>query len=400
MLFAIYPEVSFTKHFFVFDSGSVYISKTKPSIDLVFGWKELETISKLFLVDLPQWPPENYLKAFRGLLKRTSIRSVPWTKCLTTDCFINSIKSFVVDLGNTLQSLNLGYLEIYKQSNLVLESLKPAKVSVENYRNNRDESSTSSFCPDLDDFADPVVYDRLDSVTGRLRVVVGPNILVLKKELRPKLLRSRFGDNGTIFEIDYKSIEPRVLLALSNPEQEMPVDIYQFIFDSFFSNSDLTRDNIKDIVISKTYGSGLDSISSRYKHIKNIELVIQAIDDFFLLTKFKNKLVLEHDKNERKFITNYYGRRIATSSAEPYMFPNYFTQSTAVDVALLGFSNMVNNIENKDLIVPIFVNHDALFLDVHNSQYNRMPILCGYCSRGIPGFENVMFPVKCKNILG
>lgn len=49
------------------------------------------------------------------------------------------------------------------------------------------------------------------------------------------------------------------------------------------------------------------------------------------------------------------------------IFINYYAQSTGVDVALMGFNEIVNRL-GPDGIRPLFVLHDALILDVREDR--------------------------------
>ena len=58
----------------------------------------------------------------------------------------------------------------------------------------------------------------ITSITGRMTITSGPNILTLKRGHR-KILRSRY-PGGKIVEIDIRAAEPRVVLALVGKKVE------------------------------------------------------------------------------------------------------------------------------------------------------------------------------------
>ena len=110
----------------------------------------------------------------------------------------------------------------------------------------------------------------------------------------------------------------------------------------------------------------------------------------------KERLIKEYEANQRQFILSFYGRYLDTREAKPYMLLNYFIQSTAVDVALYGFRNFLRAISGNPLILPLFILHDALVLDVHNSALESLETLKLHCSKNIPLFPGCEFAIKAS----
>ena len=82
------------------------------------------------------------------------------------------------------------------------------------------------------------------------------------------------------------------------------------------------------------------------------------------------------------------------NNMEPHKLLNYFIQSTAVDVALFGFGDIIRRLQVSgliDRICPLFVLHDALILDVPHDLDFVIPKLLKAGSRNIPRFENTEF---------
>ena len=120
------------------------------------------------------------------------------------------------------------------------------------------------------------------------------------------------------------------------------------------------------------------------------------MNEFFGLDQLRERLVQEYESNNREFILSFYGRYLDTRDAKPYMLLNYFTQSTAVDVALYGFRNFLRVIRGNQSIVPLFILHDALVLDVHNSTLDQLNTLKNACSKDIPLFPGCEFAIKAS----
>ena len=68
----------------------------------------------------------------------------------------------------------------------------------------------------------------------------------------------------------------------------------------------------------------------------------------------------------RKFgyMQNCFGRPVKPSSDRDSLVYNNWLQSSAVDVALLGFKEIIDSLKNLKSN-PIFLIHDALLIDVH-----------------------------------
>jgi hypothetical protein len=230
-------------------------------------------------------------------------------------------------------------------------------------------------------------------------VIKGPNILHLPKEQR-NILCSRFGSEGKIMQLDFRALEPRVVLFSSlsgNPPLlgygSVGEDIYQDVLNSL-EITNIHRDKVKDVILSQLYGAGYEKILSSLEGVQDPEGFIAAVNDFFGLEQIRERLFQEYEANNREFILSFYGRMLNTREAKPYMLLNYFTQSTAVEVALYGFRNIVRILNGNNQIIPLFVLHDALVLDVHNSCLDFLSQLAHEGSRNIPLFSGCEFAIK------
>ena len=125
------------------------------------------------------------------------------------------------------------------------------------------------------------------------------------------------------------------------------------------------------------------------------------VKDYFGIEELKLRLKEQFTHSGNRYIQNHYGRYIFCNDAKPYVLLNYFIQSTAVDVALQGFTKIVKKIygaQLQDVIVPMFVLHDALILDVHEDAYDAIPKLCKLGSSKIKSFEDINFYLKEEKI--
>jgi DNA polymerase I-like protein with 3'-5' exonuclease and polymerase domains len=95
--------------------------------------------------------------------------------------------------------------------------------------------------------------------------------------------------------------------------------------------------------------------------LSEVSKVHNVITSKFGVEKLVNRLRSEF--LDKKCIRNKYGRRIAVPDSSDGTLLNSYLQSTGVDVALWGFLEIVNRL-NDEWAVPVAVLHDALILDV------------------------------------
>ena len=352
------------------------------------------TLSSLYLLPKPNLAPENYLKAFKSISPRFQGSSVPWELAVPEKAY-KAIKNDKEAYEKEIKELDLGYYyNIFIPTNEIFNFLKQSKIDKEKfseYVKNDLAGHVETFKPDAESFSSAVEYDRLATVTGRLKTVSGPKILHLQKKFR-NMIESRW-KNGKIIALDYKSLEPRVLLSVSGTQPDIEKDIYTQIKDQLFKSYDsITRDVVKKIILAELYGAGNEYIRNQLSEIRDIEWVINQIRIFFGLEKVKDTLYKEWIKTDKKYVTNLYGRRIKTENSHTLI--NHYVQSTAVDVSLLGFLNIINFIKEIDHlndIIPLFILHDAIILDVNENALNLLPALCKVGATDIKKLENNIF---------
>jgi hypothetical protein len=197
--------------------------------------------------------------------------------------------------------------------------------------------------------------------------------------------------------LDYKCIEPRVLYSITQKKNNS-FDIYEACRNDLGLPKTITRNDIKGVVVPVLYGSHLDNLSTNTNLIFDARRITDIVIDYFGSEELKEKLIEENELNGRKYIENYYGRKIDTSDAANYMLLCYYIQSTAVDTALNGFKKILRAIGNNKKVIPIGINHDALYLDVHKDEQDKLEELCDIGSKGLIGFENYRFYLELKKV--
>jgi hypothetical protein len=376
---------------------------------------QLKDICTLNAIEYPSFPKDSY----RNMMKHIGIKDgdIPWQYILPEEEY----KQEKIDLENKVNAikkdLNYDYYDnVYSKTNDVFNSIQKAKINEEKLLNYIDENPTNSllqsfdfdrkgFCKKLPE------YSLLDSSTGRMVIKDGPKFLNLEKKYR-NILESRFGNDGKLWYLDFVSLEPRVLLSINNynllsighpPQEEyiIPKDIYEFTLKKTKLSSSLNRDMVKKIILWQCYGMKKENILNflNENKISHPEDVYDIIEEFYGIKELKYSINKKMIKRDNSFIIeNFFGRKIKLESNEMYKLINFDIQSSAVDVALLGFYKIIKAINKvKDankFLVPIFVLHDAMIIDGHNSLQHIIPKLCEIGSNDIYKLEKTKFWIK------
>ena len=216
--------------------------------------------------------------------------------------------------------------------------------------------SLATFAPDREGLAPPVSYSRVATSTGRLTVERGPRILTLAREHR-EVIQSAQG--GSVLEVDFVSLEPR--LALLESGATPPRDIYSALGSEL--GLTLPRAALKGAVISALYGSSASSLAEALGGRARARDLVERVGERFGVRELVSRL--RAGIAERGRLHNRYGRPLLEARAtdpDPRLVSHY-VQSSAVDVALLGFFQLCSRVAHLG-IRPIYVIHDAVLLDV------------------------------------
>jgi len=390
-------------------------------------------IEKLYLLQPPPLAPEPYLKAYRGLAPTLPHQRVPWN-VVCPDKAYRETERLSREHAEALQGLDLSYYhDIYLPTESVFDALQPAKINSDAWNEAVSQDKlgvVQSFQPNNNGYAMPVEYSRLDTVTGRLKVVAGPNILHLPRSYR-NILESRW-DGGHIVSLDYRALEPLTLLQLpynnhpgislasgTLPERVAEglegtiigidkSDIYMWMVDKLtrdmgLETGALTRKVIKGVLLAQLYGASKDTIKEGIPVELHgyAELLIHNVKVMFDVDGITSRLRTEwiSEPSNQRWITSFYGRRITTTHQHTLL--NHYIQSTAVDIAMLGFKNLIEYMSDlppsfSEQIIPLFVLHDALIMDVHPNRLNLLSGLGKVASTGFPKFpdQTTMFPLS------
>lgn len=393
---------------------------------------DFDEICKVYGKSSPKLVPENFERMIRQVVPFKHLTKVPWQHVLPEEHYLVLLKmkeaaedEILMDIGQDIDYLT----EIYAQTRSLFDYLQPAKVDPIRYKlyslNEENKTYLESFKPDQYGFLQVPKYNLCDTVTGRQKITEGPNMLLLPKKLRD-VIQSRFGKQGSIWYLDYTSLEPRVALTIKSylvngvligdlplakilaipgdHIEELPPDIYVHALKKMKLSSEISRDNLKQIVLPQLYGQAksatIDALES--SGVRDPDEVVDMVNEHFGIDMLREYVLQEFAKSDYRLLKTFYRRHLAPDDSKPHALLNYFIQSTAVDVALLGFLKICKKLAEtpavNKVIIPIFGLHDALILDVHNDVEHLMPKLCTLGSKNIPGFGSQTFWLSGKKL--
>jgi len=264
-----------------------------------------------------------------------------------------------------------------------LSDLRPARVDPVEWGEAMKSDPTpalSSFEPNADGLADVVAYDQMGTLTGRLTVQSGPQILTLRRDLRRVLRPTRRGRR--LLMVDFVSHEPRVALCLAGSPP--PLDIYGWFQEERMAGQ--TRDTAKGAIISTLYGMSPSTLAAKIDcTLPEARALNEAVRVTFGLDKLERRLLSEYASSGGTILSSC-GRRITPSSPSPGVLVNSYVQSSAFDAAMAGFRRVLADCAAQ--MIETFVHfyiHDAMVLELSERDEER---LVGIASKPvkIPGF--------------
>ena len=356
----------------------------------------IDILAELSGMEVATRPDGPHVKAFDLVASGSSV-PIRWGHGLPEARF----RSFVSQMLESIRGLlSTGcvtyYTDVFRRTRECLGALGHARINLgrlEAYRageaNETNRTALDSFRPGTDGFAEAITYSQTSTVTGRLIVEHGPRILTLPKRYRDIIVPEH--PNGKIFALDYKSLEPRVVLLAMG--REPPDDIYAHVADDVLQGR-VNRDQAKATTISLLYGASEKTVEQvSGLHGADLRLAMDGVAGFLRFDELMERLLAQVRRTDT--ILNGYGRPVKAPDRRKLL--NYYSQSTAVEVVLLGFWGVIQLIRREGWrIKPVGCIHDAMLFDAH-------PDFVGYIERirqqaeSVEGYE-ARFPVKCEEI--
>lgn len=300
---------------------------------------------------------------YKKILNKLNIEYANWSGIIGKKNIKERVKNIISDI-NKMDKDDIKYLKVLTERYKFTEKIvKPI------FKSNIEESKSE--------------YDHNSTITGRSVIKKGYNFLTSKKSERCNLI-SRY-NSGTIYEIDIKSLEPRLLMHMNG--EKYVEDIYSYFKNLL--NLEAERKKIKIAIISIMYGSSLRNA----ENLTGIDKKdLKKIYEYLKIEEWNYKL--NKQKKELGYIVNPYGKKIYQDG--PLI--NYYFQSTGADCSNLAFNNMLKkefNSTNFSLLASI---HDAIIIDI---QYNKHSLLNKidnidhiYCN-----ILDIKLPIKIKEVI-
>lgn len=354
----------------------------------------LDTVMKLAGAKLAIEPPQRFVQAMSLFSGSLGDQPMPWQKVMPATEHRGFMRALVDGAVVAMASAPLDYYrEVWVPGNAVFRSLKPCAVDGDRWRElvatgEGNVPALKSFQPGTDGLAQVVRYNRFASLTGRLTVDSGPQILTLKREHR-NILRSRHGDQGKVVMLDFAALEARVLLYEYGRKCD-DIDLY----GSLAKELGRDRKAVKGAVIAMLYGM------NDYVLGKNLGMKGKELKAFLKLLRlhFRTDKLLERVKAQfvaTSYLENRYGRRVLVDEPLDHIMINYYAQSTGVDVTMLGFHQVIEQMKAfTPRSCPIFLLHDAIFLDVH---LEELPEVEKISNVRVKGYVQ-HFPLRLENV--
>jgi hypothetical protein len=336
--------------------------------------------------------PEKYVTSMKESMgDRFVYGEVPWRHVLPTADYKRFLTGMVKNVQRALDGVDTTYYtETFSRVTGLFEALDYPAIDVprlEAYLKDPKTVNThtlASFKPVAGSFARKARYERVGTRTGRLKMKSGPDMLTLKKDYRNVVTTRHAG--GRVLYVDFASLEARVLLSAAGKKIETR-DVYTEIDQELLPNK--SRSIVKLIVIATVYGSQVANLG-RLSGLseKRIESVMSDVKEMFAVDALRSRLHAEWKQSNGR-IRNYYGRSLVVPDENTLI--NSFAQSTGVDVALLGFDQIVKSMQKRQLkSSATLLCHDAIIIDAHPAEMAEIEASVNEGSH-IPGMDNVFF---------
>lgn len=324
--------------------------------DNVWSWSNLNVKNSLKHVahgtgsNIEDFPGRAHVSAWKNLNF-----DPPWAQALPPHIFKKWLQKFSADLLELRDRWADSYYgRDYQVQQRLLQRLQQPHVDI-NVIKQIDDDRVSAFKPAEDNLAPRSTYDIWSSVTGRMSICEGPNILTLDKQYR-KIFKSRYAD-GEILQIDFTSLEPCVCLAMQG--KKFDGDAYAWAAGQV--EVQVPREVLKTAIMSALYGMTPSNFAKKFADIPHANDLLFQVRDAFGVDAMTRKLREQFDAEGH--ITNHYGRIIKCEKKSPFVA--YAVQSTAVDVVCQGFTQLLDELVGEQVqVTPLYLIHDALMVDL------------------------------------
>lgn len=376
MIICVSSNVLGTSKNLVYSNGEYTWDNVVPAGAWVYGnravVKSLDILLEFMNIEPPIVACNLHLKSLK-LLTGENIQNIPWHAVLPQKQFQETINTLIAALESCLKGfLGDQYCGNFISQREFLLNLSRAFVDspklqgyIQGEENQTIKSTLRTFKPLRDNYSEPCIYNQTSTLTGRLTIANGPQVLTLPKRYRD-IISSRY-PGGKVMQVDFVSLEPRIARLSTGRQSED--DVYIQLSDSLF-NSALSREQCKIAVLCALYGVSKGRLSKMLGKQHNATQVINSIKSFFGVSDILSEI--RPALKEGAFFRNYFGRKVSPDRNDDSALINYYIQSSAVDAAMIGFASLKKKIEkNKLRCDPIFIIHDAMLIDIHPDDHDK-----------------------------
>jgi len=375
-------------HHALLSDGMLKWTKDESQGDYYFGFckhpKSIEPLLTLFEEEVSELVPNEVKVSF----KECGYEHAPWSVVIPTKRYKKLLAKFVDESTKALEIVKKNeYSGFFSETNDLFSLLKGSYISVDECKEYllKNDNHVLKSITNMASFGRLPVpqYNRVSTKTGRLTIKAGPQFLTMKKEHRSVFRPSV--PNKKIYEIDFTSLEPRVASNIAN--RKTTNDVYMSFVDS--SKISITREVAKLAVLCALYGAGESRLSSVLRKDNpsiTAKVLIKKVKEYFGLSSLTNSL---RTQSKSGYITNCFGRPIFVDDSRDSILVNNFLQSSAVDIALLGFLDFCTKLKN--IVDPLFIIHDALIFEANPKD---LPHITEYVDKGFELKEVGNFPLK------
>tara|TARA_R100001509_G_scaffold145837_2_gene102576 strand:+ start:13784 stop:14977 length:1194 start_codon:yes stop_codon:yes gene_type:complete len=349
----------------IFSKGRLHkVSDLDPSQKYV-TWKHSSLLSELKCdyawvwsggLTLEQCCPEAIKEQFdsvNGRLRAHMLAIKTAKVDLETNCFFDLIPSDLMHqyfdikdkiCKSVLEGKQVKNYDFLKQVHIMLEEISNYDLNLDpsNINHLRYRTRTREFLRRLEQVQKRIQLEVFGSKTGRLTTRRGTfPILNISRDHR-SILRPI---NDVFVELDFNSAEARTFLALSG-KRDIEGDIHKWNLENVENNS-ATREQMKERFFAWLY---------------NPESKDTALD------KLYNKEAIKVDFWDGEYVTNPFGRKIATDDRRCI---NYLIQSTTNDIVLenaLKIRQMLQQCKSR----ICFTLHDSVIIDFSKQDKNLL----------------------------
>lgn len=325
----------------------------------------LDTACAVAAVEPPVDPPDEWVNVMKACAPKLKI--VPWAKVMSPRAHREFVKNILKVTTFAVQKPHLQYLEDPSHHiTALMNSCGGAMIDIDEAMEIARTDNHGSIQQFIDAHqpgkALKVTYNRFGTRTGRLIVEAGPDILTLKKEHR-RILRPVRKSNS-LFMVDFSSLEVRLALTLMG--KNIDEDVYE-MFARDVLGGRVDRRGAKQIAISVLYGaSARRLVEDMGVPMKLVVESISRIREILGFDELADRMRVE--QAEYGSISNIWGRRIRVDEPIDRILVNSYIQSSAVDLALMGFYTLIKKIDAR----PCYIIHDAIILECDNADVEQL----------------------------